>query len=83
MAAGAVVICILEDLHKERDEAASEAAPGAKEEMDMHRMITGHRMIAALPFLLATAVIFPCLILSTFSLCESTSFPKSINVSSK
>lgn len=52
MAARAVVICILEDLHKERHEAASEAAPGAKEEMDMHRMIPGHRMIAAFPFLL-------------------------------
>lgn len=52
MAARAVVICILEDLHKERHEAASKAAPGAKEEMDMHRMIPGHRMIAAFPFLL-------------------------------
>lgn len=30
-----------------------------------------------------SAVIFPCLVLSAFSLCESTSFPKSTNVSSK
>lgn len=35
------MICILEDLHKERYEAASEAAPAAKGEMDMHRMIAG------------------------------------------
>lgn len=34
------MICVLEDLHEEGDEAASEAAPRAKEEMDMHRMIT-------------------------------------------
>lgn len=63
------MICILEDLDEERDKAASEAAPRAKGEMDMHRMIT------AFPFLLATAVISPRLVLSAFSLCESTSFP--------
>lgn len=63
------MICILEDLHKERDKAAPEAAPGAKGERDMHRMIT------ALPLLLATAGIFPCLVLSAFPLCDSTSFP--------
>lgn len=74
------MICILEDLHKERYEAASEAAPAAKGEMDMHRMITGF------PFCWPQlSVIFPFLVLSAFSLRESTSFPSLLmfKVSSK
>lgn len=69
LAARAVMICILEDLHKEGDEAASEAAPGGRGERDMHTMIT------ALPLLLPTPGILPCLVLSAFPPCESTSFP--------
>lgn len=61
------MICVLEDLDEERDEAAPEAAPGAKGEMDMHRMIS------ALPFLLA-----PALFCLPFH-CVNPLLPKSIN----
>lgn len=39
MAAWAVMVCILEDLHEERYKAASKTAPTGKEEMDIHEAI--------------------------------------------
>jgi len=39
LAAWAVMVCILEDPHEQRHQAASKTAPAAKEETGVHRMI--------------------------------------------